>query len=234
MRLLIRTTPPTGEAGVCQAATTLDYSQVRMNGAEFLLPSEVHLDILNADGGEFRNSTAYSSCHEFVGNSVLKFDDPPPQTQLHLQAPAAPPMPLPPGADIDLVFAQTIDPKTAAAGDRVKAQLKTAIRDPSSKAELAAAGAEVAARIVRLEQFEGPPSSIRMLLRLETINLRGTVLPLNAAMSSLSPRNSASRVQLGSLDQAVNPGVGEFEFPGVAPNFVIPRGLESRWIIFVP
>jgi hypothetical protein len=72
VRLVIRTTQLPADSGSCQATTTLDYSRVRLNGSDFLLPREAQLDILNTDGSELRNRTAYASCHEFRGDQVRR------------------------------------------------------------------------------------------------------------------------------------------------------------------
>lgn len=66
VRLTIRTNGDLTDAGACESTTTLTYSRVRLYDSEFLLPRETRLDILNTDGTEFRNRTAYANCHEFV------------------------------------------------------------------------------------------------------------------------------------------------------------------------
>jgi hypothetical protein len=130
VRLLVRTSGPPEDTGVCEAATTLDYGQVRLNDSEFLLPREAHLDILNTDGGQFRNRTVYSSCHEFTGESVLKFDEP--AREASVSAPviasktagsrSAPTFSIPAGTVFGVRFTQPIDTKSAAAGDRIQAK----------------------------------------------------------------------------------------------------------------
>jgi hypothetical protein len=66
------------DTGACEASTTLDYSRVRPRDAEFLLPREAVIDILNTDGSDLRNRTVYSSCDEFRGESSINFDEPSP------------------------------------------------------------------------------------------------------------------------------------------------------------
>jgi hypothetical protein len=46
VHLLIRTNGSLTEAGACDSTTTLEYSRVRLNHSQFLLPREVRLDIL--------------------------------------------------------------------------------------------------------------------------------------------------------------------------------------------
>ncbi len=256
VRLVVRTSGLPADTDACEASTTLDYARVRLHDAEFLLPREAVLDILNTDGSDLRNRTVYSSCHEFRGESTMKFDDPAttanPATAGNV-APnqAFPPSPfaLPAGLPFKLLFTEPIDTEGAAAGDRVKARFANAIRDASSKRVLVPEGSPVTARIVRLEHFPGPPSSVRILVKLETVNVGGTPLPFTATMNWV-PRAMVAvtsekigidgppvpsiqalkrRMPIGSLDPQADPNVGIFDFRDVQPNFVVKSGLESNW-----
>jgi hypothetical protein len=240
VRLLVRTSQLPADTGACQATTTLDYSHVRLHDAEFLLPREARLDILDTDGGAMRNRTVYSSCHEFLGESTMKFDEPAPQASPAAAGETAPAqLPMPPGLQFKLLFTQPIDTAAAAAGDRIKAKLASAIRDPASKMVLVPEGAEVAARIVRLEHFPGPPSSVRMLVKLETVNVSGTSFAFAATMTEpsveatnrpLAPRAVRHRIPLGSLDSLADPNIGIFDFKDASASFVVKSGLESNWM----
>jgi hypothetical protein len=235
VRLVVRTSELPADTGACQATTTLDYSRVRLHDAEFLLPREAGLDILNTDGGAFRNRTEYSSCHEFLGESKMSFDEPAPESAAIAPAKAsAPPLAMPPGLQFKLLFTQPIDTETAAAGDRITAKLASDIRN-SSKTVLAPEGSDVTARIVRLEHFPGPPSSVRLLVKLETVNVGGSPHTFRATTNSVPQPlveggELRQRTPLGSLDALADPNTGFFEFRDVKPNFVVESGLESNWI----
>jgi hypothetical protein len=243
VRLLIRTSELPADTGACEATTTLDYSRVRLHDAEFLLPREARLDILDTDGSALRNRTVYSSCHEFLGESKMKFDEPAPEATAAAAGKASTPsqLALPGGLPFKLVFTQPIDTEAAAAGDRIKAKLASAIRDAALKMELVPEGSEVTARIVRLEHFPGPPSSVRMLVKLETVSLGGAFLPFTAGMNR-APQQAVplgshvlqQRIQLGSLDTLADPNIGVFDFRDVKPNFVVKSGLESNWMTAAP
>jgi hypothetical protein len=238
VRLLIRTLELPADTGACQATTTLEYGRVRLHDAEFLLPREAQLDILSTDGGTLRNRTEYSSCHEFLGESRMKFDEPAPEVTAIAPAKAstAPPLAMPPGLQFKLLFTQPIDTAAAAAGDRINARLASDIRD-SSKMVLAPEGSEVAARIIRLEHFPGPPSSVRLVVKLETVNVGGLPHSFRATTNSvpqplvdvaLSGSLLRQRMELGSL--SADPNIGVFEFRDVKADFVVKSGLESNWM----
>jgi hypothetical protein len=240
VRLVVRTSELPAEVGSCQATTTLDYTRVHLNDSDFLLPREARLDILNTDGAELRNRTVYAGCHEFQGVSTVRFDEPAPEAAALAAGKdsTASPFEVPAGLPFKVVFTQPIDAAAAAAGDRIKAKLNSAIRDASSKV-LVPEGSEITARIVKLERFEGPPSSLKIIVKLETVNVGGTPHSLHATMSSRGQRFEKGtglerRVQLGSFDTLADLGGGLFEFRDAKPNFVVRSGLESNWMTAGP
>jgi len=46
---------------------------VRLNDSGFLLPKDARLQIVDADGSELDNRTAFSGCHEFHSASSINF-----------------------------------------------------------------------------------------------------------------------------------------------------------------
>jgi len=234
VRLVIHTSGLPEDSGACEATTTLDYSRMSLNDSQFLLPRQARLDILQTDGAELRNTTDYSSCRGVPGNLAVKFDEPPAQT------PSPPTFTLPAGAAFKLLFTEPIDTATAAAGDRIRAILSATIFDFSSKRVLAPAGAEIVARIIRLEHFPVSPESVRMLVKLETINVGGTNLTFSPAMSWVAQKPAdvplpklapGMRSQhIASFDAMSETDVGTFYFQGAGSSFVIPGELESNWM----
>jgi hypothetical protein len=183
IRLVVRTNGLPADSGACEATTTVEYQRMSLYDSEFLLPREVHLEILNTDGGELHNQTVYSNCHEFRGESAVRFDESSPAAESRALPPKPAvnsPLPLPPGIVFEVRFTQPIETGSASAGDRIRAELPRGIRDPWSKAVLVPKGAELVARILRLEHFPGPPSSVRMQVKLEAVSVGGTLMPLLA------------------------------------------------------
>jgi hypothetical protein len=240
VRLTVRTGQLPAEVGACEAATALDYSRVRLNNTDFLLPKEVQLKIVNVDGSDSENRTTYANCHQFVGESTVTFGEPLPERAL----PAAggtisQTLAIPPDLPFKLVFTQPIDAAIAAAGDRITAKIARAIRDASSKV-LVPEGAAVTARIVKIQHYYGPPSSLKIAVKLETLDIGGSPRPFAASLTSFGSRFQKSagflsrRVELGSLDTLGDRTVGMFEFRDVKPNYVVGSGLESTWVTVTP
>ena len=211
---------------------------MRLGSADFLLPSEVRLSIVHADGTVAENRIRYSACREFRSESRLLLEsplepDPPRPVREERFA-------LPPGLPFTLVFTQPIDTAIAAAGDPIKARLKTPIRDRSSKV-LVPEGAPVAGRIVSLRRsYAGRKagverSSLVVTIALETLETEGIARPLKAAFAAGPGRfvkltgPLSVRVDIGSLDRSRNSDAGVFEFSDVDPDYVVGSGLESNW-----
>jgi hypothetical protein len=233
--LVIRTEELPPEVKACQATTTLDYSRVRLNGDDFLLPKETHLEIVNIDGSESENRTIFSACHEFLGESTLSFSEPPvePGARPRNRALASDPLTIPAGLPFTLVFTQPIDTASAAAGDRINAKLTSDIRDASSRKILVPKGSSATARIMKIESFSGPPSSLIIAVKLESVEFGKTRRPLAGTMTP-NPKRFEKRaelsksVPLGSLDRLEDPG-GVFEFRNTPMNYVVTGGLQSMW-----
>ena len=237
VRLDVSTDRLPAETGACYASTSLDYARVQLKGVEFLLPSESRLRILQLDGAASENRTVFSGCHEFLGESAITFDPPPGGSVPAGRRGSAPPFAIPSGLAFRLALTQAINTATAAVGDPVKAKLITPIAI-SSKAAVPA-GATVAARIVRIRQFYGSKPSVSLGIRLETVEVGGSAIRFNARRDvGLTVRKSKSgalqpRVDLGVL-KGLEDGAATFEFRNSHSPYVIPAGLESKWVTAEP
>ena len=237
-RLVIHTTQLPAETGTCEVTRILDYNRVRLGGADFLLPAEARLSIVHADGTVAENRIRYSACREFHSESRLRFDplpeDDPPRL-VNEEASA-----LPPGLPFRLVFTEPINSATAAAGDPIKARLKTPIRDGSNKI-LVPEGASVGCRILSVKHFHAPQgSSLVVTVAVETLETAGTARPFKASFVPGAGRfvkltgPLSVRVDIGPLDRSQSPDAGVFEFSDANADYVVESGLESNWLTLAP
>ena len=239
VRMTIRADHLPKELNACADITTLDYGKVRLNNAEFLLPKDVVLQVLYSDGSQLENHTAFSGCHEFRGESSLQFSEVPATEPGAAPATAAKAVPIPPKLPFTVVLTRAIDTSTAAAGDLVKAALASPLKEPHSGV-LVPKGAAVTGRITQIRWVYGSPStSLKLAIRLETIETNGLIQPFNAKLESVvkKPINSSDtsvvRQSLGSFDQMSDPDdqrAGLLEFPGVTRDYVIKRGVEIEGV----
>lgn len=234
-RLTVRAYQLPAELNACEDITTLNYGSVRLNDCEFLLPKNVRLQVINANGTELENRTVFSGCHEFCGESSLQFGDVPQIQQGASQITAFRAVALPAGLPVRLALTRSIDTATAAAGDPVKAELTTAIKTKNNSV-LVPRGAAVTGRIVQIKRLRRARSeSLTLAVKLETVEINGVPQKFDARLQSAVKRRTnpvnplVSRQDLGSFDQmsdSENPGVGVLEFQDVTTDYVINRGTE--------
>jgi hypothetical protein len=229
----VHTSQLPSETGACHASTSLDYSQVRMKGVDFLLPSASQLTIARVDGGKAENRTVFSSCHEFLGESTISFDGPSKNAPSAAESSTEEPLAFPAGLRFEVVSTQAIDPGTAAAGDPVKAKLLTPIKHGSYV--LVPAGAAVNGRIVRIRQFYGQNARLVVELKLEAVSVKGAWVPFRTSPDVGSTFNADSgrtglqkRVALGTLI-GLEESSASFTFRGGRVRPIAP-GLESSWV----
>jgi hypothetical protein len=234
IRLAVHTEGLPPETGSCEASTTLDYSRVRLNNADFLLPNLGQLHILDANGMELENSTAYSGCHEFLGESTLRFDAAP-ELDAAAAGKAAATDELPAGLPFAIALSNNIDVSATAAGDKTGAKLTAAIRDAKGRI-LAPTGAAVTARILQIRRFYVPEPSLRLVIKLETVDIAGTPRPLAAAPDTRAPafdNNGKATLQRRYNPVALDnqdPRSAVFQFRNTKGNFVASSGFESKWL----
>jgi hypothetical protein len=246
VRLTVRTSDLPSESGACDAATAMNYSRFRLNGADFLLPSETDLHIKDLNGTESENRTVYSACHEFLGESTLKFDGAPdaaPQKAAASLAEAT----IPAGLRFSVALAEDIPVATAAAGDAVKAKLTIDLRSDAKKV-LVPKGTLVLCRIVRIRRFYGgkdpavlgmlsPLQVVELVLRLESFMLPEARRPVFAVVdvgaagaSRRRPGGLKTRpVELGPLN-AIGRNQWFARFDRAGDDYVIHSGLASDWV----
>ncbi len=237
VRLEVHTEGLPPETGACQTNSTLDYSRLRLNDTDFLLPKRSELQILNANGVEMRNITVFSGCHEFLGESTLSFDSAPGPGEAAASKSGTAAGDLPAGLPFRIAFDRKIDPASAAAGDRVTAKLTGPIRDGNHRV-LVPRGAAVSLRILALRRFYDPVPALRMTLKPETVEIGGTARPL-AAEPDTRP---VPVVTGGRMGMERRPGMvmlvlhdnqdahaAVIQFLNIGMNFVVEGGSESNW-----
>jgi hypothetical protein len=232
VRLLVQTEGLPAETGACESSTDLTYNRVRLNDADFLLPSRVRLHILNMDGFELENNAAYSACHEFLGESTLRFDEPPEPGTPAARETVESKDELPGDLPFTVALTKGIDVATAAAGDRLAATLTAPIRDATGHT-FVPKGAAVTGRIVQIRRFYVPEPMVRLIFKLETVEIAGTPRRLTAAAEFSNPPpvlqapgSLRRRVQLATPDNQDAEAM-VFEAHRPSQNAVPP--FESKW-----
>ncbi|HLK47128.1 MAG TPA: hypothetical protein VKT49_03275 [Bryobacteraceae bacterium] len=66
--------PP--ELGLRSAFQRIEYARFPIGGTDFLLPASSEMALIHTDGSATRNRVQFTSCREYAGRSVVRFDDP--------------------------------------------------------------------------------------------------------------------------------------------------------------
>ncbi len=76
MRLIIQADDLPPQLKIAYDLSTIDYGPVSIAGTLFPLPVRSHWETKDVFGEEARNVTTFENCHEFIGESILKFGNP--------------------------------------------------------------------------------------------------------------------------------------------------------------
>jgi hypothetical protein len=180
MRLTVDIVDPPWESEVCSAGSEMEYQRVRIGGADFMLPEVTRLHMLSSGGSEARNETRYRACHQFLGESTLRFDDPAASAESSVKKE---PVKIPAGAVLKIALSAGIDSATAAAGDPVEGTLVQPVLDEGRNA-IFRAGAVLHGRIMRLEQRFWPEREFFLGLRFDTLEVDRVRQPISLQFST--------------------------------------------------
>jgi hypothetical protein len=232
-QLTVRTLElPAGTAS-CEATTIMDFDRLRIGAGEYLIPRQTRLQVIARDAGFTENTTVYTGCREFRGESAVRFDEAAPLPDDGSQISALKPIPkLPAGLPIVVVLDQEIDTSRAAAGDSVSAKIGKPVIDPNTKRVLIPAGVALHGRISHLEHhLEGEKYF------LVGLNFEDFAMVLDAAHQV-----GDTRVPSDMIGPRGRPNVKTWEshsgwrgggtliFPSRQANYVVPSGYISKWI----
>jgi hypothetical protein len=205
---------PAREAA-CRVEDTMDYHRVKIGNGDFLLPEAATMDVLYNEGIESVNEISYSDCHEYAGESTIRFEDDaaPAMQKTAAQPPAqsAAQSPglarrLPSGLRFRIGLTSPIHSETAAAGDAVTGVILHEVKD--RKLGIVARENDVVhGRILQLEQHMYPLPRWLLAIRFDSLEHDGVEQPL----------------ELKSRDKR---GTFIFEHAG---EIVIDRGFHSEW-----
>lgn len=220
--------PP--ELAICGATTTLEYTKLRINNLDFLLPSEVTMRITSINGMQSINRTTFDGCHEFLGESKLVFDDQPASSEIRsAEKPVT--VELPAGLTIYIALAEKIDPASAAAGDHVKGRLTKPLRIPQSGLTIPK-GTTLNGRICELLLKYGDTASLEFGLKWESMEFGGAKQTLAVSVEAVTPGTAKTLTQVREPSAFKDELAGYFFFPEIPKNYQIPIGFESVWLSF--
>jgi hypothetical protein len=133
---------------LASTSSQLDFERQRIGSSTFVLPRGAELVVTDADGAEKQIRLSFARCHQFIGESELKFDDPTAESLAPKVSGPIQYVVLPDNFKVDLNLDTAIDWERSASGDAVHGTLRDAIR--SDGQIVAPKGAAISGRIAHL------------------------------------------------------------------------------------
>ncbi|HLK18794.1 MAG TPA: hypothetical protein VKT81_07550, partial [Bryobacteraceae bacterium] len=120
---------PPPVVGVKSAESVLDFERQSIGGSTFVLPRKAELTVVDDGGAENLSHLTFASCHQFVGESVIKFDASTDESAAQSAVKAATmPVALPDDFTVDFNLDSPIEWGVAAGGDPVHGTLRGAVQ----------------------------------------------------------------------------------------------------------
>jgi len=238
VRLTVETFDMPSDCGSCSSTSIMDYAMVRLGNAAFLLPNHASQRWVALDGSETENTTGFSNCREYLGESTVTFLEEgsadagasktiaPDPGAGKTTAPAAP-LRVPPGLTFGFELTSAIDSDKAAAGDPFTGRLVAPLRQ--GRTVLAPKGAVVEGRLIRVQTFHAPSKGVIIVLRPEKLEIKGSKVPLTAIPDwrPMTAQNRDKRFAI-TLPLLSEEHSALFRFAG-SERFTVPKGFRSEW-----
>ncbi len=238
-RLVVETAQLPPDARICRARTSIDYHYMLIGADEFLIPSQSQLQTLSGNANKTSSITTFSGCHEYTAESSLRFGAQESAATATRAAQSA--APLPSGLSVTLALLGAIDPRSAAAGDAISAQVSQSVRAPHSRQILLPAGAIAHGRILQM-RHQHDSSQFLISIRFETLDENGVVMPLflrwDHKLEVQNTRTQNGFHNLGPEFSLPPPSAAEtgasFSLPAFRAGSILPTGFKSKWITVSP
>jgi len=180
--LTVRTAELPERNPACQAISEVEYGRTQIHDRMILIPQNTRLNVIDREGSETVNETAYQSCREFASKSRI----------LETEPGNAPPVELPPttvstlSPDLSFKcrFVTPIDSDTAAAGDPIEAVLRSPIHDKRNNL-LIPAGARLHGRLTMVQHRAAAFNSVLISVEWESIVVKGRDVSLSATPDAM-------------------------------------------------
>jgi hypothetical protein len=164
----------------CTTVSSLNFQKAEIGNIKFLLAARAAQRYVYGDGEEVENTTTFSNCREYLGESKITFsDDAEPERAASKEAAPAMPGIVPAGLRFTIELTKPIETESAAAGDPFTGKLVEPLRDGKHKV-LAPAGSVVDGRLHRVQSFQLPRKEAIIIMKPETIEINGSKVPLSA------------------------------------------------------
>ena len=126
MRITVIADDPPAVLDFASATGTLDFERKLIGGSSFVIPKSAEMIVVSTNGTKHQSSLSFAACHQFVGEAVLKFDDPSVEPAAPTKIPIRE-VTLPDDFTVLFTLETPIDWSTAG-GDPVRATLRESVQ----------------------------------------------------------------------------------------------------------
>jgi len=201
--------------------TVIDYARQKVGGGEFLLPEKAEQQF-TIRGLEARNLVTFSTCKAYQTESAISFDEKPETSRAQ---PAAAPIIVPAGVQIQTKLMTELDSERVARGDAFEARITKAAKH---KGEVVAPmGAIVRGRVTSILRSEGQTECIGVMLQPERIEFGGREGAFAADQADL-PSPAPGHRMLNLCPFVAEPGTAILVFSG--RKFHATAGTALVWL----
>src|SRR5262249_33072147 len=213
----------------CQAISEVEYGRTKIHDRMILIPREVRLRTIHRNSNETLNSTIYTDCREYASKSRMLLQAP----KEAAASPGSntqftPSNSLPAGLRFHGRIVTPIDSESAAAGDPIEGILRSSLRDKQTHV-LVPAGSRFRGRLMLLERQFEPIDYVKIGVRLESVAVGGTEIPLIAVKYPIRARTRVDGNLFGLIVPPDDPSEGVATFLFLSEHLHLKQ-LDSEWI----
>ena len=223
------------QSDVCRVTDTMDYTRIKVGAGDFMVPSVSTMDVLFRIGEESINETRFTNCHEFTGESTIRYDmDDEPTSAANVAKEEL--KKLPPKTHVRVVVDPPVNTKTAAAGAPITGVVEKDVKEKGKV--LIRQTDRLHGRILRMEQFLGEGARWVVAIRFDSIERDGVEMPVtfkpvdDGDRTLYEPRPGVRRgpgppaIRRAPVERPA--GAGIFVF-GQQGDLVLDRKFHSEW-----
>lgn len=228
LRLDFQTAEIPRQVAIEVASASILYGRTQIGNSGFLLPQTTETTILSRNGIRSRNLTRYGACHQYVGESTIRFGESGEPSEVPApQSGPATPASAPPRLSLETFLESPINLAECAIGDAVT----LVVASPAHSGDFVVPkGARLHGRIVRMVAYLRPQRLTTLGLRVSTLEFDDRRFEFRGALRNLSLIAGNLRLQQPRI-QMIGPDALVFIGP-TQPT--IPKGSNFYWTTTPP
>jgi hypothetical protein len=217
----------------CRIQLSARYQELTVNGRSLRIPQSFRMALSDRGGTPSEVNAHYSGCHEFVGESVIRFDDVTTSAADSAASEMTAKGSLPAKLLLKLRLVSTINTDSAWTGDLVQAEVVDDVLNRDGR-RVVPKNSVVTGRIVQLQHFLGNAPYWVLAIRFDRLRTPTQDFQIRlkqqkttgATHNGSSPASAAKRIA-GNAPAAEKRGTGYFQISG--NRFTLDQHFVTEW-----